>query len=103
MTAKKIKLLMQWDVRTGMESEYFEFVVNEFIPQLNRLQIRDIQLWLTHYGECEQIVASGITDTQQEMQQILSSPEWTEIHDKLHTLVTNYSEKLIPATAGFQL
>lgn len=97
------KLLMSWDVQTGMESEYFEFVVNEFIPKLNQLGIADIQLWFTSYGNCEQILASGVTETTEQMSTIMKSNDWDRLSEKLNVLVTNYSQKLIPASRGFQI
>lgn len=97
------KLLMSWDVRDGMEETYFEFVVNEFIPKVNQMGLYDIQLWFTSYGDCEQILASGVTETAEQMEAILKSEEWQKLSDRLGELVSDYAQKLIPATRGFQL
>ena len=37
------KILMSWDIRQETESEYFEFLVHEFIPGLNKLGIIEIE------------------------------------------------------------
>lgn len=97
------KLLMRWDVRPETESEYFEFLVHEFIPGLNKLGISDIQVWYTQYGECEQKLASGIANTTERMQDALNSPTWEQLNDKLQEFVDNFSQKVIPATGGFQI
>lgn len=97
------KLLMRWDVRPETESEYFEFLVHEFIPGLNKLGISDIQVWYTQYGECEQKLASGIANTREKMQDALSSPTWEQLNEKLQEFVDNFSQKVIPATGGFQI
>ncbi|MCA9920131.1 MAG: hypothetical protein KC445_19370 [Anaerolineales bacterium] len=97
------KLLMRWDVRPETESEYFEFLVHEFIPGLNKLGIDDIQVWYTQYGECEQKLASGIANTTEKMQAALDSPNWGQLNDKLQSYVENFSQKVIPATGGFQI
>ena len=47
------KLIMRWNVRQDMESEYFEFLVHELIPTMNKLGINDIQVWYTAYGKWE--------------------------------------------------
>lgn len=97
------KLLMRWDVRPETESEYFEFLVHEFIPGLNKLGISDIQVWYTQYGDCEQKLASGIANTRERMQDALNSPTWEQLNDRLQEFVDNFSQKVIPATGGFQL
>ncbi len=97
------KLLMRWDVRPETESEYFEFLVHEFIPGLNKLGISDIQVWYTQYGDCEQKLASGIANTKERMEDALNSPTWDQLNDKLQEFVDNFSQKVIPATGGFQI
>ncbi|MFZ1399144.1 MAG: hypothetical protein WAS33_19715 [Candidatus Promineifilaceae bacterium] len=97
------KLLMRWDVRPETESEYFEFLVHEFIPGLNKLGIEDIQVWYTQYGDCEQKLASGIASTTEKMQTALANPSWSHLNDKLQTFVENFSQKVISATGGFQV
>ncbi len=97
------KLLMRWDVRPETESEYFEFLVHEFIPGLNKLGISDIQVWYTQYGDCEQKLASGIANNTEKMQDALGSQAWEQLNDKLQQFVDNFSQKVIPATGGFQI
>ncbi|MDX1662144.1 MAG: hypothetical protein R3272_00010 [Candidatus Promineifilaceae bacterium] len=97
------KLLMRWDIRPNREAEYSEFVANEFIPRLNRLGIVEIQAWYTVYGETEQILVSGITQTGEQMRYILASDEWGRLRNQLDELVDNFDSKVVPATAGFQL
>ena len=97
------KIIMRWDVLKETESEYFEFLVHEFIPGLNRLGIGDIQVWYTAYGDCEQKLASGVAPNLDQMQHILDSEDWLAITDKLKQYVDDYSEKVISATRGFQL
>ena len=97
------KIVMRWDVRPETESEYFEFLVHEFIPGLNKLGIDDIQVWYTQYGDCEQKLASGIGKNKKKMQEALASPGWGQLNDKLQGYVDNFSQKVIPATGGFQI
>jgi hypothetical protein len=97
------KLVMNWDIRPETESEYFEFLVHEFIPGMNRLGIGDIQVWYTTYGECEQKLATGITQDMEQMQTALNSEDWEEMTDKLNSYVTDLHLKVIPATKGFQM
>jgi hypothetical protein len=100
MTAK---LIMRWDVRQESESEYFEFLVHELIPAMNNLGISDIQVWYTAFGECEQKMAEGTTSSTEDMLRIMRTEEWSDLTDKLQGFVQNFSQKVIPATRGFQI
>lgn len=97
------KLLLRWDIRPEKESEYFEFLVHDFIPALNKLGVGDILVWYTAYGDCEQKLAEGTTDSVEKMRDILASEEWVMLADKLQNYVVNYSLKVVPATRGFQM
>ncbi len=99
-----MKILIRWDIRPEIEdSEYYEFLVHEFIPGMNKLGIGDIQIWATAYGECEQKLVSGITDTSAHMKSALNSEDWTLLTEKLDSYVNGFSSKVIPASQGFQL
>ena len=97
------KLLMRWNIRPETESEYFEFLVHEFIPGMGKLGIAEIQVWYTAFGNCEKKLASGITDNAEQMKKALHSKLWKDLTEKLDSYVEDYSLKVIPATGGFQL
>jgi hypothetical protein len=101
-----VKLLMKWDIKQEQQQEYFEFVVREWGPGLNRLGVELIGLWLTTYtrdGETQQIMAEGLTEDMVSMRKILGSAEWQRLHDKLLECVTNYSQKVVRTSGEFQL
>jgi hypothetical protein len=97
------KIIMRWDIRPEKESEYFEFLVHEFIPALNRLGIEDILVWYTAYGDCEQKLAEGTAKSVDAMKSILDSEEWVILIDKLQNYVVDFDLKVIEATRGFQI
>lgn len=98
-----IKILMRWDIRPEKESEYFEFLVHEFIPALNRLGVEDILVWYTAYGECEQKLAEGVVQSKEKLLEMLDSEEWIILTDKLQSYVVDFDLKAIPASKGFQI
>jgi hypothetical protein len=97
------KLIMRWDIRPEKESEYFEFLVHEFIPALNKLGIADILVWYTAYGDCEQKLAEGTTESVDQMRSILQSEDWVILTDKLQNYVVDFDLKVIAASRGFQI
>jgi hypothetical protein len=98
-----VKLLMTWDIRPGKESEYFEFVVQEFAPKLIRLGIQPTEAWYTVYGNAPQILTGAVTEDRKTMDAILNGEEWQTLRDKLLTFVNNFTYKIVTATGNFQL
>lgn len=98
-----VKLIMTWDITPGREQEYFEFVVREFIPQVQQMGMELKDAWLTMYGEQPQIMASAQMSELSAMQDILDSAEWQSLVNKLLDYVENYQFKIVPARAGFQM
>jgi len=97
------KLILRWDIQPGSESEYFEFMVSEFIPGLKKLGITEPGVWYTAYGDAEQILVSGLTETREHMEYVLRSNDWERLKERLVDLVTNFSLKVTPSSGGFQL
>ena len=98
-----VKLLMTWDIRPGKESEYFEFVVQEFAPKLIRLGIQPTEAWYTVYGNAPQILTGAVAEDRKTMDAIINGEEWQTLRDKLTTYVNNFTFKVVTATGNFQL
>ena len=97
-----IKLLLTWDIKTGRESDYVEFIMREFGPAMIQAGLHPTDAWYTVYGEGPQVLAGGVTETLEQMHQILSGKEWQELEAKLQALVDHYQRRIVEATGGFQ-
>lgn len=102
-SASTVKLLMTWDILPGKEQEYFEFVVREFVPGIQRLGIQPTEAWYTTYGRRPQILTGGVMNDAAAMRTALSSDEWKKLRDRLLEFVTNFDWKVVRATTGFQM
>jgi hypothetical protein len=98
-----VKLLMTWDILPGQAQEYFEFIVREFLPGMQRLGVEPTDAWYTAYGQGPQIMVGGIASSLEAMNTFLDSKEWRDIVEQLLRYVENYSFKVITAGGGFQL
>jgi len=98
-----VKLLMTWNIRNGLEDEYFEFVMQEFAPGLLELGIQPTDAWYTAYGNRPQILTGAVAKDLGSLREALDSHKWRELKLELLTYVTDYSEKTIRASGGFQL
>lgn len=97
------KLLMTWDIVPGREQEYFEFVVREFVPGMQRLGIQPTEAWYTMYGDRPQILTGGVTESLKDMERALSSEEWSRLKERLMEYVTNFEWKVVRNRGGFQI
>jgi hypothetical protein len=98
-----VKILMSWDIKPGREQEYFEFVVREWVPGLQKLGIEPTDAWYTQYGSSPQILAGGTAKNLKVMKQILDTEEWQALKDQLLSFVDNYEERVVRAKGSFQL
>jgi len=97
-----VKLMMTWDIAPEHEQDYFEFVIGEFIPGVQRLGFQPVEAWATIYGDYPQIQVGILAEDLPGVQQILRSEGWIQMQDKLLALVKNFSYKVVPARNGFQ-
>jgi hypothetical protein len=97
-----VKLLMSWDIAPEHEQEYFEFVIGEWIPGIQRMGLEPTEAWATIYGEYPQIQVALLAPDLPEALRVLNSMDWTRLRDQLFTFVKNYSYKVVPAKGGFQ-
>jgi hypothetical protein len=98
-----VKLLMTWDIIPGREQEYFEFVVRDFVPGMQRLGLEPSDAWFTMYGSQPQIMAGALMPTLSSMEQALDKDEWKALVNQLLDYVTNYQYKIVQARSGFQI
>jgi hypothetical protein len=97
-----VKLMMTWDIAPEHEQDYFEFVIGEFIPGVQRLGFQPVEAWATIYGDYPQIQVGILAEDLGGVQQVLRSEGWIQMQDKLLALVKNFSYKVVPARNGFQ-
>ena len=99
-----VKLLMTWDILPDREQEYFEFVVREWIPGIQKLGLEPTDAWFTMYGEDQpQILAGAEISNKNELQIILESSEWKKLTEQLLDYVEDFSTKIVSSRKGFQM
>jgi len=97
-----VKLVMTWDIAPDHEQDYFEFVIGEFIPGIQRLGLQPVEAWATMWGDYPQIQVGILADDLSGAQHVLKSDGWTQLQERLFALVSNFSFKIVPARNGFQ-
>jgi hypothetical protein len=98
-----VKLILTWDILPGQEQEYFEFVVRDFIPGLQKLGMEPSDAWFTMYGDQPQIMASAQMPDKNSLETALNSGEWEDLTHRLLDYVENFDYKVVKARSGFQM
>jgi len=98
-----VKLLMTWDILPGREQDYFEFIVRDFLPGIQRIGLETSDSWFTMYGDQPQIMAAAQMPSINSVKSALESPEWDDLSRQLLEYVENFEYKVVPARSGFQL
>jgi len=94
---------MSWNILPGREQEYFEFVVREFIPEIQQLGLETTDAWVTVYGDHPQILAAAKTANPEDMQQIILSQEWDALTTRLLDFVKDLEFRTVQDRPGFQM
>ncbi|MCQ3936435.1 MAG: hypothetical protein DPW18_05235 [Chloroflexi bacterium] len=97
-----VKVIMTWDIAAERDQEYFEFVIGEFVPGVQRLGLQPAEAWATLYGSYPQIQVGLLASDVEQARKILASSEWGMLQDRLFGYVKNYSYKIVPVRTGFQ-
>ena len=97
-----VKVLMTWDIAGERDQEYFEFIIGEFIPGVQKLGLQPAEAWATVYGSYPQIQVGLLAPDAAQARQILSSGVWDVLQDRLFNFVKNFSYKVVPERGGFQ-
>lgn len=98
-----VKLIMTWNIREGKETEYLEFLTRDFTKAIIAMGIQPTDAWYSVWGEGPQVLAGGVTQDLETMEQALASEEWKKLRERLDELVVNLKYKVVEAQGGFQL
>ena len=97
-----IKLILTWDITPEHEQEYFEFVIREYIPGIQRLGCELSDAWATVFGAKPQITVGLVLPNAKKTRQLLLSEEWTALTNRLQDYIQNYALKAVYARNSFQ-
>lgn len=97
-----VKVIMTWDIAAERDQEYFEFIIGEFVPGVQRLGLQPAEAWATIYGSYPQIQVGLLAADVPQARRILASADWTLLQERLFGYVKNYSHKVVPFRGGFQ-
>lgn len=98
-----VKLIMSWDISPEHEQDYFEFIIRDYIPGIQRLGCELSDAWATVYGAKPQIMVGVVIANARKARQLLLSEEWLSLNNRLQDFIQNFTLKMVYARNSFQL
>ena len=98
----EVKLLLAYDIKPNREAEYYRYVLGEFLPLLQNMDLIMVEGWHTAYGDYPMRLIALRAENEHKLRNVLRSKEWGEAKEKLLKLVRNYEERVVPAKKMFQ-
>ncbi len=96
------KLIMTWDISPDKQEEYFEFVVRDFIPEVQKIGFTLSDAYMTVYGDRPQILVGAVMPSIGRIQDVISTPRWQGLLEKLLGYVSNFKARIVKSTGSFQ-
>jgi hypothetical protein len=99
---RSVKLLMSYDPVPELRESYFDYLMGEFIPRLERLGLTMCESWHTAYGERPLRLIAFIAPNDRTMEEILASDSFAELEERFKAYVSNYRRRTVPGRGWFQ-
>lgn len=101
-----VKLIMKWNIQDNKDQEYFEFIMQEWVPATARLGLRVLGAWFSMYAHDPsqpRIMAEAHAEDLATMRAVLRSDDWKQLQARLMNYVEDYSQKVVYVNGDFQL
>lgn len=95
-------MLLTYNIVPERQEIYLRFMLNEFIPTLQSLGLENAGVWHTAYGNYPMRLLVFVAEDSDAMARAMASDLWEEMEEKLKTLVTDYTRRIVPFDPGFQ-
>jgi hypothetical protein len=91
-----VKLIQYWDVILGRQAEFDKFLIDEYIPEINKSGLVKIaETWNVLVGEGPYFGMEGIADSIDNIQSLILSDGYKLIKGRLFHYVVNYYSKML--------
>ena len=93
-----VKFNQYWTVDWDKAAEYEKFIINKFIPGINRVGIHTVAAWTVLIGGYSEIYFEGISNDLDQLERALINKKYKELNADLQNYVTQYKSKVVVST-----
>jgi hypothetical protein len=98
----RFRLILQYDIRLDMYEPYYEYVLREFVPTLQSMELYMIAVWQTAYGNYPARQVDFVAENLENLRDVLNSDRWEMLEDRLKTYTLRYRRHIVRYRNGFQ-
>lgn len=98
-----LKLLLSYEVNPESLQEYYQFIMNSYVPTVQAMGLQMSEAWQTAYGDAPNRLIGFVTDSEENMMNLLDNEAWLRLNEQLAEYVSEFSYKVIPYRGGFQI
>lgn len=98
----KYRLLMCYDIRMESYDDYYQYVINEFVPALQSMGLIMAGVWHTAYGDYPVRQVDFLVENLDTVYEIFASDRWEALEVRLKSYTSRYQRKLVRYQDRFQ-
>lgn len=90
-----VKLMHYWTIIPSENNAYADFIINEFIPGINRLGMHTVAGWSVIVGSYSEVILEAVSKDLDQMEAALKSVEYQHLKSDLLNFIKNYKTKIL--------
>jgi hypothetical protein len=90
-----VKLMHYWKIIPSENNAYADFIINEFIPGINRLGMHTVAGWSVIVGSYSEVILEAVSEDLDQMEVALKSIEYRHLKSDLLNFIKNYKTKIL--------
>jgi hypothetical protein len=98
----RLKMLLAYNIVPEHQDEYLNFMMNTFVPTIQRMGLTSAGVWHTVYGDYPGRLLVFVSDDEATMEEILAGKTWRDLEARMKQFVNDYSRRVVPFQPGFQ-
>ncbi len=98
----RYRLLMRYDIRAEVYEDYYQYLIKEFVPALQSMELYMAGIWHTAYGAYPARQIEFVADNLETLREVFSSERWEELESRLKSYTLHYDRKLVRYRNRFQ-
>lgn len=89
------RIMIMYDIHPERQEEYYQYVLGEFVPELQKLGLYMIYAWQV-YGENQpERFVEFVCESPAILKNALTSPEFRQAEERLKEYTLNYRRKVV--------
>lgn len=90
-----VKFNQYWTVNQDTMGAYEQFLINKYIPGINKLGIHTVAGWSVLIGGYSEIIFEGVTNDLEILEFALRDSKYKALNDQIQNYVKNYKTKVL--------